>query len=116
MGRFNIKSQKNSYTENMSETIVVLGGTVKADKKADFLAFCKDAMANTKAAAGCEWAKACVDKEDSAKFAIFQKWKDDASRAAFAEKVKSEGKLKNAMETMLEPGSYKKRVFAPYSN
>merc|ERR1711899_149291 len=103
--------QSNTHLD-MSETIVVLGGTVKADKKADFLAFCKEAMANTKAAAGCEWAKACVDKEDSAKFAIFQKWKDDASRAAFAEKVKSEGKLKNAMETMLEPGSYKKRVFA----
>merc|ERR1711978_695657 len=117
MGRFNIKSQKKTHTQkNMSETIVVLGGTVKADKKAEFLAFCKEAMANTKSAAGCEWAKACVDKEDSAKFAIFQKWKDDASRAAFAEKVKSEGKLKNAMETMLEPGSYKKRVFAPYSN
>merc|ERR1711928_313649 len=117
MGRFNknLKKYKHIHVK-MSETIVVLGGTVKADKKADFLAFCKEAMANTKAAAGCEWAKACVDKEDSSKFAIFQKWKDDASRAAFAEKVKSEGKLKNAMETMLEPGSYKKRVFAPYSN
>merc|ERR1711997_536777 len=98
----------------MSDTIVVLGGTVKADKKAEFLAYCKEACATTKAAAGCEWVKACVDKEDGAKFAIFQKWNDDASREAFATKVKADGKLANAVATMLEPGSYKKRAFKPY--
>merc|ERR1712071_633470 len=76
--------------------------------------FCKDAVAACKAAEGCEWAKGCVDTEDKSKFAIFQKWTSDAARAAFAEKVKSEGKLANAVSTMIEAGSYKKRVFSPY--
>merc|ERR1739847_12258 len=118
MGRLHleISSQIHTHTntQNMA-AIVVLGGTVKAGKQAEFVAYCKEAVANCKAAAGCEWAKACVDNDDKTKFAIFQKWTDDVARAAFAEKVKSEGKLANAVSTMLEPGTYKKRVFSPYN-
>merc|ERR1712150_396398 len=93
------KSHTQSYK---MAAIVVLGGTIKADKKAEFVAYCKEAVANCKAANGCEWAKGCIDTEDNSKFAIFQKWTDDAARKAFAEKVKSEGKLANAVSTMLE--------------
>merc|ERR1711990_654219 len=112
MGRLHleISSQIHKTQLNMA-AIVVLGGTVKAGKQAEFVAYCKEAVANCKAANGCEWAKACVDNDDKAKFAIFQKWTDDAARTAFAEKVKSEGRLANAVSTMLEPGTYKKRVF-----
>merc|ERR1712150_236407 len=102
----NTKSHTQSYK---MAAIVVLGGTIKADKKAEFVAYCKEAVAN------CKAAKGCVDTEDNAKFAIFQKWTDDAARTAFAEKVKSEGNLANAVSTMLEPGTYKKRVFSPYN-
>merc|ERR1711964_375223 len=112
MGRLHLEISSQIHkkvTTNMA-AIVVLGGTVKAGKQAEFVAYCKEAVANCKAAAGCEWAKACVDNDDKAKFAIFQKWTDDAARAAFAEKVKIEGKLANAVSTMLEPGTYKKRV------
>merc|ERR1711981_560398 len=117
MGRSGISLTCTKHTNlnhNMA-TIVVLGGTIKSDKKADFVAYCKEAVANCKAADGCEWAKGCIDTEDNTKFAIFQKWTDDAARKNFAEKVKSEGKLANAVSTMLEAGTYKKRVFSPYN-
>merc|ERR1739848_483306 len=89
MGRSGISISCTKHTHliyNMA-TIVVLGGTIKADKKADFVAYCKEAVANCKAANGCEWAKGCIDTEDNSKFAIFQKWTDDAARKAFAEKL-----------------------------
>merc|ERR1711953_359182 len=113
MGRSRISTSYTKHTNLIYKmaTIVVLGGTIKADKKADFVAYCKEAVANCKAANGCEWAKGCIDTEDNSKFAIFQKWTDDGARKAFAEKVKSEGKLANAVSTMLEAGTYKKRVF-----
>merc|ERR1739842_175761 len=116
MGRSRIStSTKHTYLIYNMAAIVVLGGTIKADKKADFVAYCKEAVANCKAANGCEWAKGCIDTEENSKFAIFQKWTDDAARKAFAEKVKSEGKLANAVSTMLVAGTYKKRVFSPYN-
>merc|ERR1712110_229585 len=92
MGRSRISTSYTKHTNLIYKmaTIVVLGGTIKADKKADFVAYCKEAVANCKAANGCEWAKGCIDTEDNSKFAIFQKWTDDGARKAFAEKVKSE--------------------------
>merc|ERR1712127_364243 len=119
MGRSCIPKSQFKHTKQKTlnlkmATIVVLGGTIKAGQEAAFVAYCKDAVAACKAAEGCEWAKGCVDTEDKSKFAIFQKWTSDAARAAFAEKVKSEGKLANAVSTMIEAGSYKKRVFSPY--
>merc|ERR1712110_753 len=98
---------------NMPNVIVCLGGTVKADKSADFKAFAKDAI--TKSQAACEWVKVMVDKENPHAIAIFQSWTDEAAQQSYAEAMKAEGKMAEAIATMLEAGSYKRRVFSPYS-
>merc|ERR1711976_81432 len=104
-----------TLSANMPNVIVALGGTVKADKSADFKAYAKEAIAKTKSQAGCEWVKVMVDKENPLAIAIFQSWSDEAAQQAYADAVKAEGKMANVVSTMLEAGSYKKRVFTPYS-
>merc|ERR1712035_70484 len=104
-----------TLSANMPNVIVALGGTVKADKSADFKAYAKEAIAKTKSQAGCEWVKVMVDKENPHAIAIFQSWSDEAAQQAYTEAVKAEGKIANVVSTMLEAGSYKKRVFTPYS-
>merc|ERR1711874_78381 len=99
----------------MPNVIVALGGTVKADKSADFKAFAKDAIAKTKEQAGCEWVKVMVDKENPHAIAIFQSWTDEGAQQKYAEAMKAEGKMAEVVANMLEAGTYKRRVFAPYS-
>merc|ERR1711990_981424 len=100
----------NTHTiANMPNVIVALGGTVKADKSADFKAYAKDAIAKTKSQAGCEWVKVMVDKENPHAIAIFQSWSDEAAQQSYAEGVKAGGKMAEAVATMLEAGTFKKR-------
>merc|ERR1711997_126009 len=108
----------NTHTHhiaNMPNVIVALGGTVKADKSADFKAYAKDAIAKAKSQAGCEWVKVMVDKENPHAIAIFQSWANEAAQQSYAASVKAEGKMAEAVANMLEAGSFKRRVFAPYS-
>merc|ERR1711893_448035 len=114
MGTFNCKSYSKTHIFVMS-VVVVLGGTIKADKVADFKAYCAEAIPKAKAQAGCELVKVLVDTENPASVAIFQNWTDEAAQQKYAEGVKAEGKLANVVATMLEAGSFKKRVFKPYS-
>merc|ERR1712071_557564 len=102
MGRSCIPKSQLKHTKQ--KTLNLKNGHYRSSRRhhqsrqeAAFVAYCKDAVAACKAAEGCEWVKGCVDTEDKSKFAIFQKWTSDAARAAFAEKVKSEGKLANAV-------------------
>merc|ERR1712035_25602 len=119
MGVFILNSNsRNTFilTNFTMSVVVILGGTIKADKVADFKAYCAEAIPKAKAQAGCEWVKVLVDTENPASVAIFQNWTDEAAQQAYAEGVKAEGKLANVVATMLEAGSFKKRVFKPYSN
>merc|ERR1712156_1314474 len=110
MGVFILNSNSRNtfiFTNFTMSVVVILGGTIKADKVADFKAYCADAIPKAKAQAGCEWVKVLVDTENPASVAIFQNWTDEAAKA--------EGKLAEVVSTMLEAGSFKKRVFKPYS-
>merc|ERR1739848_323528 len=100
---------------NMPNVVVCLGGTVKADKSADFKAFAKEQIAKAKGQAACEWVKVMEDKENPHAIAIFQSWTDEAAQQSYAEAMKAEGKIAEVVANMLEAGSYKRRVFAPYS-
>merc|ERR1712127_134716 len=104
----------NQNTLNMS-VVVILGGTIKADQVAAFKAYCAEAIPKAKAQAGCEWVKVLVDTENPAMVAIFQSWNDEAAQQKYAEAAKADGKLAGVVASMLEPGSFKKRVFKPYS-
>ena len=99
----------------MPSVVVALGGTVKSDKSDEFKAFAKEQVAKTREVTGCEWVKVMVDKENPHAIAIFQSWSDEAAQQAYADAVKAEGKLASIVANCLEAGSYKKRVFAPYS-
>merc|ERR1712035_292266 len=105
-----------TLSANMPNVIVALGGTVKADKSADFKAYAKEAIAKTKSQAGCEWVKVMVDKENSHAIAIFQSWSDAAAQQSYADAAKAEGKLAEVVANCLEAGSFKRRVFTPYTN
>merc|ERR1712062_140745 len=110
------QTRKTYKTYNkMSNVIVALGGTVKADKSDEFKAFAKTAIAKAREAAGCEWVKVMVDKENPHAIAIFQSWNDPAAQQAYAEAAKAEGKLAEIVGSCLEAGSFKRRVFSPYS-
>merc|ERR1712053_16085 len=117
MGSFHLELilSEHIFSHFTMSVVVILGGTIKADKVADFKAYCADAIPKAKAQAGCEWVKVLVDTENPASVAIFQSWKDPAAQQAYAEAAKAEGKLANVVATMLEAGSFKRRVFTPYS-
>merc|ERR1711963_387018 len=106
MGTFNCKSYSKTHIPIMS-VVVVLGGTIKAEKVADFKAYCAEAIPKTKAQAGCEWVKVLVDSENPASVAIFQNWKDEAAQQAYAESVKAEGKLAEVIGTIWKPEASK---------
>merc|ERR1712071_260753 len=91
------------------------GGTVKAEKSDEFKAYAKEAIANTRSQAGCEWVKVMVDKENPHSIAIFQSWTDEAAQLAYAEAAKAEGKLAAIVGSCLEADSFKKRTMIPYS-
>merc|ERR1712066_989958 len=97
--------QSLPHQANMSNIVVCLGGTVKADKSADFKAYAKDAVAKTKEQAACEWVKVMVDKENPHAIAIFQSWSDEAAQKAYAESMKAS--LGDVVANMLEAGSFK---------
>merc|ERR1711972_66280 len=103
------KIQTNQKTNKMSNVVVALGGTVKAGKSDEFKAYAKQAIAKTREQAGCEWVKIMVDKENPHAIAIFQSWSDAAA-------AKAEGKLAEVVANCLQAGSFKKRVFTPYTN
>merc|ERR1711878_98556 len=117
MGSFHLELilSKHIFSHFTMSVVVILGGTIKADKVADFKAYCADAIPKAKAQAGCEWVKVLVDTENPASVAIFQNWTDEAAQQKYAEAAKAEGKLAEVVSTMLEAGSFKKRVFKPYS-
>merc|ERR1711972_1237891 len=100
----------------MSNVVVALGGTVKADKSDEFKAYAKQAIAKTREQAGCEWVKVMVDKENPHAIAIFQSWSDAAAQQSYADAAKAEGKLAEVVANCLEAGSFKRRVFTPYTN
>merc|ERR1711879_192228 len=83
----------------MPNVIVALGGTVKADKSADFKAFAKEQIAKAKGQAACEWVKVMVDKENPHAIAIFQSWTDEAAQQSYAEAMKAEGKIAEVVLT-----------------
>ena len=93
--------------------LVMLEGQVKADKMAEFKAFASASVAGAKEQAGCAMVKAAVEKENRTVI-IWQQWTDVAACKAYAEKVKSEGKMANAIANFLEPGSFKRRELTPY--
>merc|ERR1711978_107824 len=115
MGDTDTQSQ-NSNKPKMSNVVVALGGTVKADKSDEFKAYAKQAIAKTREQAGCEWVKVMVDKENPNAIAIFQSWSDEAAQQSYAAAAKAEGKLAEVVANCLEAGTFKKRVFTPYSN
>merc|ERR1712173_186197 len=110
MGSFHLELilSEHIFSHFTMSVVVILGGTIKADKVADFKAYCADAI--PKAKAGCEWVKVLVDTENPASVAIFQNWTDEAAQQKYAEAAKAEGKLAEVVSTMLEAGSFKKRV------
>merc|ERR1712046_518779 len=81
------------FKQTMSNVVVALGGTVKADKSDEFKAYAKQAIAKTREQAGCEWVKVMVDKENPHAIAIFQSWSDAAAQQSYADAAKAEGKL-----------------------
>merc|ERR1712045_336356 len=109
-------SNKEIIQKKMSNVVVALGGTVKADKSDEFKAYAKQAIAKTREQAGCEWVKVMVDKENPHAIAIFQSWSDAAAQQSYADAAKAEGKLAEVVANCLEAGSFKRRVFTPYTN
>merc|ERR1711881_567345 len=112
---YNQPKHTKKTNKSIMSVVVILGGTIKADKVAEFKAYCAEAIPKAKAQAGCEWVKVLVDTENPASVAIFQNWTDQAAQQAYADAAKAEGKLAAVVGSCLEAGSFKKRVFKPYS-
>merc|ERR1712004_268706 len=113
-----VKNQFQKTQTNLLTTmpvLVMLEGQVRADKMAEFKAFAQTSVANAKEQAGCGMVKAAVEKANRT-VVIWQQWTDEAACKAYAEKVKSEGKMAKAVADFLEPGSFKRRELTPHQS
>merc|ERR1712014_192418 len=95
--------------------LFVLEGTVKADKVDAFKDFAKNSAVSTKAEKGCEWVKAAVDPANRYVL-IVQNWASEDDAANFLIKQQAKPELKATIESMMEPGTFKRRELTPYGN